>query len=83
MAAEYGDRIHLLVTDVIMPEMNGKQLAEKIERLLPEIKIIYMSGYTANTIAHHGILDEGINFIEKPLTTYTPSRKIREVLDKI
>ena len=83
MAAEYGDRIHLLVTDVIMPEMNAKQLAEEIERLLPEIKIIYMSGYTANTIAHHGILDEGINFIEKPLTTYTLSRKIREVLDKI
>jgi YesN/AraC family two-component response regulator len=64
--AEGDSSIRVLITDVIMPGMNGKDLAEKISSILPEIKSIYMSGYTADIIAHHGVLDEGVNFIQKP-----------------
>jgi PAS domain S-box-containing protein len=63
---EGGSGIKLLITDVIMPGMNGKDLALKIRSVLPEVKSIYMSGYTADIIAHHGVLDEGVNFIQKP-----------------
>ncbi|MCF8130817.1 MAG: response regulator, partial [Deltaproteobacteria bacterium] len=83
MVEEYSDDIHLLMTDVIMPEMDGKQLAEAIKNLRKGIKIIYMSGYTANTIAHHGVLDEGINFIEKPFSIHSLAHKIREALDEV
>lgn len=74
--------IDLLLTDVIMPEMNGRDLAGKISELFPSLKCLFMSGYTANVIAHHGILDEGVKFISKPFSKYHLSVKIREALDE-
>jgi PAS domain S-box-containing protein len=78
---EHEGPIHLLVTDVVMPKMNGRELAERLQSLRPEVKVIYMSGYTDNAIAHHGVLEQGVNFIEKPFTPKGLARKVREVLD--
>jgi two-component system, cell cycle sensor histidine kinase and response regulator CckA len=73
--------LHLLLTDVVMPGMNGKVLFEKIRKSYPDIKVLYMSGYTTNVIAHSGILDEGVQFIQKPFTVKGLAEKIRIVLD--
>ncbi len=74
--------IDLLLTDVIMPEMNGRDLARTIQDLHPNLKCLFMSGYTANVIAHHGVLDEGVNFIQKPFLRGELGSKIHEVLRK-
>jgi PAS domain S-box-containing protein len=81
LAEKYDGDINLLITDVIMPDMNGRELAEKLKRMYPEIKILFMSGYTANVIAHHGVLDEGVNFIQKPFTRNELREKMREILN--
>ncbi|MDD3627865.1 MAG: ATP-binding protein [bacterium] len=73
--------INLLYTDVIMPEMNGKQLAEEVQKIYPDIKVLYTSGYTDNSIVHYGVLDEGINFIQKPFNMELLIKKINEVLN--
>ncbi len=73
-------KIRLLITDVVMPEMNGRELAEQLQPLYPEMKVLFMSGYTADVIAHHGVLDKGLHFIEKPFTLRTLAGKVREVL---
>jgi CheY-like chemotaxis protein len=75
-------QIHLLVTDVVMPQMSGKELAERLTLASPGIKVLYMSGYTDNAIVHHGTLDPGTNFIAKPFAAADLTRKVREVLDK-
>jgi len=67
-AKAHDGRIHLLITDVIMPEMNGRELARQITDLYPQIKKLFMSGYTANVIAHQGVLDQGVQFIQKPFS---------------
>ena len=64
-----------------MPTMNGKELRNRIHVLKPEIKTIFMSGYTANVIAHRGVLDDDVEFIQKPFTPFTLAKKVREVLD--
>ncbi len=64
----YEDKIDLLLTDVILPGTNGKKLSKEILKIIPRIKIIFMSGYTDNAITHYGLLDPGINFIQKPFT---------------
>lgn len=73
--------IDLLVTDVVMPNMGGKDLADRLQSIYPQMKVIYMSGYTDNTIAHHGVLERGLNFIEKPFTLEVLAHKVREVLN--
>lgn len=82
LAHKNSDKIHLLITDVVMPQMNGRDLAGRIKTLNPDIKVIFMSGYTANVIAHHGVLDKGVHFIQKPFSTNSMSIKVREVLDQ-
>ena len=72
--------IHLLVTDVVMPEMNGRDLARKILSLYPGIKRLFMSGYTADVIVHQGVLDEGVHFISKPFSVKGLADKVRETL---
>ena len=74
--------IHLLMTDVVMPEMNGLDLSEKIRSHQPGLKCLFMSGYTANVIAHHGVLDKGVQFINKPFSMQDLAFKLREVLGK-
>jgi YesN/AraC family two-component response regulator len=69
------------MTDVVMPEMNGRDLAEQITALFPDIKLLFMSGYTTNVIAHHGVLDEGVAFIQKPFSMQALAEKVRGVLD--
>lgn len=82
LAQDHAGEIELLVTDVVMPEMNGRDLAKKLLFLYPNIKRLFMSGYTADVIAHHGVLDERVNFIQKPFSAKDLAAKIREVLDK-
>jgi len=82
LATENPGEIHLLMTDVVMPEMNGRDLAKNILSLYPRLKCLFMSGYTANVIAHHGVLDEGVHFIQKPFSKAELAAKVREALDQ-
>jgi PAS domain S-box-containing protein len=77
-----GAAIRLLVTDVVMRERNGRELADSIHRRLPGLPVIFISGYTENAIVHHGVLTPGIDFLEKPLVPATLAKKVREVLDR-
>jgi PAS domain S-box-containing protein len=80
LAREYSGRIDLLMTDVVMPGMNGRDLAANLLSIYPDIKCLFMSGYTANVIAHHGVLEEGVQFIQKPFSLKDLSEKLRETL---
>ncbi|MFH0730772.1 MAG: PAS domain S-box protein [Pseudomonadota bacterium] len=80
LAEEHAGEIHLLITDVVMPEMNGRELAERLQSITPDIKILFMSGYTATVIAHRGVLDEGVNFIKKPFSKMDLAVKVSEAL---
>jgi PAS domain S-box-containing protein len=81
LAKENVGEIKLLITDVIMPEMNGRELTIKLQSLNPQLKCLYISGYTSDVIAQHGVLDEGVNFIQKPFSLHVLAAKVREVLD--
>jgi PAS domain S-box-containing protein len=82
LSEEYAGQIHLLMTDVVMPEINGRDLAKNLVSSYPNLKCLFMSGYTANVIAHHGVLDEGVNFIQKPFSKKDLSVKLREIMEK-
>ena len=82
LAEEHAGEIHLLVTDMIMPEMNGRELAERLQSLYPGLKCMFMSGYTANAIAHHVVLDEGVCFIQKPFSKRDLATTVRKALDE-
>jgi CheY-like chemotaxis protein len=73
--------IDLLLTDVIMPKMNGSELAAEVKELNPEIKVLFMSGYTEDAVIKHGILTDGINYLHKPVTPSNLSKAVREILD--
>jgi two-component system, cell cycle sensor histidine kinase and response regulator CckA len=77
-----GRSIELLITDVVMPDMNGKEFQNQLVSLYPHIQAIFMSGYSADIVAHRGILEEGVNFLQKPFTQKSLAVKVREVLDK-
>jgi len=81
IAVAHESVIHLLLTDVIMPGMNGRELAQRISEIRPNVKILYMSGYTENVIGHNGMLDAGVNLLQKPFNLRDLRSKVREVLD--
>jgi two-component system cell cycle sensor histidine kinase/response regulator CckA len=84
LAEEHAGEIHLLMTmnDIVMPEMNGRDLAKHLLFLYPNLKLLFTSGYTVNVIAHHGVLDKGVYFIQKPFSRKDLAAKVREVLDQ-
>jgi PAS domain S-box-containing protein len=81
MCRQRAEPIHLLLTDVVMPETSGKEVADRMTELLPGLRVLYMSGYTDEAIVHHGVLDSNVEFIQKPFTPAALVRKVREVLD--
>src|SRR5881296_2265486 len=82
LAERHEGPIHLLLTDVVMPEMSGRELAHRLASLRPDARVLYMSGYADEAIAQHGVLDPGTAFLQKPFTPDGLARKVREVLDQ-
>jgi signal transduction histidine kinase len=82
LAQEHVGTINLLMTDVVMPEMNGRELAKRLLSIYPDLKRLFMSGYTADVIAHHGVLEEGVHFLQKPFTMVDLGTRVREALDQ-
>ncbi|MEF9438525.1 MAG: response regulator [Candidatus Mariimomonas ferrooxydans] len=78
---EYNGMIHLLLSDVIIPDMSSRDLSERLKKLSPELKVLFVSGYTGNVIAKHGILESGLSFLQEPFSKAALAHKIREVLE--
>jgi CheY-like chemotaxis protein len=81
LVKDYEGPIHLLMTDVVMPHMGGRAVAEAVTSLCPGVKVLYLSGYTASAIVHRGVLEPGTTLVEKPFTPDALVSKVREVLD--
>jgi CheY-like chemotaxis protein len=82
LSQKHAGDIPLLITDVVMPGMSGKVLAEQLVASRPEMQVLYISGYTDNAIVHHGVLDEGVHFVQKPFTPSVLALRVRELLDR-
>ncbi|MEE4243327.1 MAG: response regulator, partial [Desulfopila sp.] len=82
LAQQQQGKIHLLLSDVVMPEMNGKDLAGVLRSICPGLKCLFMSGYTSNVIAHHGVLEQGVHFIQKPFSREKLADKVEEALGR-
>ena len=74
--------VALLVTDVVMPRMGGKELARRLQEISPKVRVLYASGYTTNVISHHGILEAGVDYLQKPFSSFEFLTKVREILDR-
>ncbi len=81
LAAAHASEIRLVITDVVMPDMNGRELIEQLQAVCPAVKRLFMSGYTANVIAHRGVLDEGVHFIQKPFSLKDLAAKVKAAMD--
>src|SRR4029079_2904932 len=75
-------RIDLLLTDVIMPGLNGRELGRRAQALRPRLRVLYMTGYSRNAVVHHGRLDEGVDLIQKPVSQAQLATRVREILDR-
>jgi CheY-like chemotaxis protein len=82
LAAKHQGQIHLLLTDVVMPDVSGRELADQLAALRPGLRVLFMSGYTDDAVVRHGVLQEGIAYLQKPFTPDTLARKVRRVLDE-
>jgi DNA-binding NtrC family response regulator len=83
VARDHDRPIDLLLTDVVLSRSNGKEVFDKLKSEWPALKVVYMTGYTSDVIVHHGVLDQGVHLIEKPLRLQALSEKIREVLGQV
>ena len=81
VAAGYTNPIHLLLSDVVMPGMNGQTIIKQLSQTRPNLKALFISGHTDETIAHYGVLDQGLAFLQKPFSPMILAHKVREVLD--
>ena len=81
VAAQHDGLIHLLMTDVVLPGLNGREVARRLEAVRRGIRVLYLSGYTDDAIVHHGVLEQGVAFLQKPFSPAVLGRKVREVLD--
>jgi CheY-like chemotaxis protein len=81
LSASYGGEIHLLLTDVVMPRMNGRKLATRLTRLRPGMRVLYMSGYTDDTAVRYGVVDGEVAYLQKPFTPASLARMVREALE--
>ena len=81
VARAHAGPIHLLVADVVMPGVSGRELARRLAESRPDTRVLYVSGYTDDAIVHHGMLEPGVNYLQKPFTPATLARKVRDVLD--
>jgi len=77
-----GAAVELLISDIVMPRMSGKELARRLKEIFPKVRVLYASGYTGNVISQHGIFEAGLDFLQKPFSSIELLSKVREILDR-